>query len=496
MKKFFSKNNLFVLLVFTFIIGGLVYRNYKLKSVPFYDWDEGIYAEVSREMLRNHSLITTFDNKVWLNKPPLSYILISSSFLIFGESEFFSRFVFVVLASLILIFTYLLNKKIIKTLFNTKILKLRSIEREFLYLVPVIVTASTWIIIQRSTMLNTDLLVTLAWLGYFLFYDSFVGKLTFTFLGVLSKSLLGFYPLLLDSLFVFFNSFSLKKIVRILLIFLVSSLWYVFMYLKFGNFFIKAHFFDQILKRVISPIELHFGGRLFYLWFFVKNFQLWSIFILLSYAFMGISLFNIFKKGGLGKILKFLDVWIVYLTPIPFFALLVFAKSKIGWYLTYLVPFFALTLSYLVLELTKFKRVLLSLYLLITLYSLSFFMRSTYLLKVKNEPSMKVQLAKCIHKVPYNKVVFLVDNDERKIKNVLEAAHLQTATSFMYGGSPSFVFYVDKHVDYFYDVEKFYENLGKYRIAAVSKEDFKKNKFRDYNNVCSFGKWMGFIKNK
>ena len=42
------------------------------RPTPFYDWDESIYAQVGREMIRARSLIPLWQGQFWLDKPPLA----------------------------------------------------------------------------------------------------------------------------------------------------------------------------------------------------------------------------------------------------------------------------------------------------------------------------------------------------------------------------------------------------------------------------------------
>lgn len=55
------------------------------------DWDEGIYAEVAREMLDRTWLVPTWNLHPWLEKPPLMLWLTAAFFKFFGVSEFWAR---------------------------------------------------------------------------------------------------------------------------------------------------------------------------------------------------------------------------------------------------------------------------------------------------------------------------------------------------------------------------------------------------------------------
>ena len=58
---------------------------------PLAEWDEGIYAEVSREMLRHGWLVPHWNNQVWLEKPPLMLWITAAFFKVFGVNELWAR---------------------------------------------------------------------------------------------------------------------------------------------------------------------------------------------------------------------------------------------------------------------------------------------------------------------------------------------------------------------------------------------------------------------
>jgi 4-amino-4-deoxy-L-arabinose transferase-like glycosyltransferase len=57
------------------------------------DWDEGIYAGISRAMLSGPWFIPHWNTQPWLEKPPLELWLTALSFKLFGVSEFAARLV-------------------------------------------------------------------------------------------------------------------------------------------------------------------------------------------------------------------------------------------------------------------------------------------------------------------------------------------------------------------------------------------------------------------
>jgi 4-amino-4-deoxy-L-arabinose transferase-like glycosyltransferase len=58
---------------------------------PLAEWDEGIYAEVSREMLGGSWLVPHWNGQLWFEKPPLMLWITAAFFKLFGASEFWAR---------------------------------------------------------------------------------------------------------------------------------------------------------------------------------------------------------------------------------------------------------------------------------------------------------------------------------------------------------------------------------------------------------------------
>jgi 4-amino-4-deoxy-L-arabinose transferase-like glycosyltransferase len=58
---------------------------------PLTNWDEGIYAEISREMLSLGPLVPHWNYQPWFEKPPLMLWITAAFFKIFGITEFWAR---------------------------------------------------------------------------------------------------------------------------------------------------------------------------------------------------------------------------------------------------------------------------------------------------------------------------------------------------------------------------------------------------------------------
>src|SRR5579863_2098410 len=80
--------------VCTFAVAGAaaVALLWRLGATTLEGWDEGIYAEVAREMVaRSDWLNPTWNFRPWLEKPPLLMWGMATGFRLFGVNEFWSR---------------------------------------------------------------------------------------------------------------------------------------------------------------------------------------------------------------------------------------------------------------------------------------------------------------------------------------------------------------------------------------------------------------------
>lgn len=492
------------LIPFILMFAGLIIRNYQLAQMLFYDWDEGMYAQIATEIIKNGSLFTTFNGQIWLDKPPFIHFLISVIFTIFGRSEFWARMIMTGASMILLILVYLLSQKILESLFP----KTSQVSIHVASLLSVVTLAATPIFLERATLLNSDIFVAISWVGYFLYWDSYWGKLLFLTIGVWSKSILGFYPLCIE-LFHYgaqftANHFKLKiqritfsKIVKLLLFIFIPSLWYIAGILKYGQFFIENHFLSQVLKRLYVPIELHFGGKYFYINYLWDSLKFINIFFIIAYLLLLVDAVRVLGKNKL-QIVKS-SLWfplLVLLTPIPYLILLTFMKTKITWYVIDFLPFLTLLIAYLFLRVQK-RIMQLIIVCAVVIYFVYNFIPQTFLLKNAYTPPEKIVIARCLNKIQGRTIAFLVDENERKIQNFLEASHYDTTSSFYYGGSPSFVYYVQKKVDYYYNVDLFIQNLDSYRMVVLSRADMAGIKEVSQFNPqirCSTENWVGIVK--
>lgn len=479
-----------VILIFFIIILGVIIRLIKFSNQPFYDWDESLYAQIAREVLINKSINTTFNKNPWLDKPPLSYLMIAGVFFGFGENETIARSLFAVFGIVVLVLLYKLTKLVLSHLTKT--------ENKIVFITPVLITASTPLFLDKATTLNTDILVSTSILGYFLYYKNNLIKTLFLLLGVWSKSVIGFFPLIIEPVLILKDFKDKKKLLAktglLLFQILLGSLWYFYAYAEYGDYFIKSHFFAQIYKRLILPIELHFGNKWFYFIALYQNFKLLSVFISAGLMLIAADFsLKLYKQKSAILQDKNTIFYFILLSPILLLFIYTVAKTKLDWYLIYLIPLLSISVAFLLEKLNNSAK-LISL-IIIFAYSLFGFVNQTFLLTPKISVNEKIIMAECLNKSAIVDLAVLTDNEQRKIKNVLEAAKLQTESSFFYAGSPSFIYYLNKPVTNFYNINEFLKNYSKYNAVAISNTDFQSLKneldLNNYSKICQTKNWIG-----
>jgi hypothetical protein len=285
-----------------------------------------------------------------------------------------------------------------------------------------------------------------------------------------------------------------------------------------------------MFKRLVVPIELHFGDKFFHFNLLWKNLGYLNFLIIASYLYLLLNLKSEWKKN-LKKIL-------ILISPLPFLALLTVMKTKIDWYLVIYLPLLLLSVGYLyeridnrmsfranppsreesrnlneislrvptllrnLVEMTKkinffiIKLLKSTIVISATIFFLINFSKQTFFSSVNYQPPEKVTLALCLSKTKEKNVGVYVEEQERRNRNFLEAANYQTTSSFYYGGSPAFVYYLNKPLNFFYDEKDFVSQQQKYQTLVLTKVDYNnlKEKINYKKIVCETKNWISLKK--
>ncbi len=451
----------FLVIVFLLFYFSVTTYKFIAYPTPFYDWDEAIYAQVGKEMMTAKSLVPLWQGKAWLDKPPLSnlaYGVVETLASPIAPPEISTRIFTLLISVIILAFTYILYYRLTKN--------------RLIAFLTVVITSFLPVFLQRAQVLNVDVFLLLGWLGYLVFYPNFLLGLLFLAIGVLSKSLLGFYPPLIFICFyvyqLIFKKINFKEFKKLLtpiiLQMTILMFWYVYMIFAYGNNFIYAHFLESHLKRVTASIESHFGKRTFYLDLLFN--QLDPI----GYIFIGsffLLFWDYYKKRDDKKILySFFFV--------PWFLFLNLTKTKITWYIYHTLPQFAF-LSVYPLKYLKNKKIVYygSALIVFTFVIYKNFDNNLFLKSHYSSYDQNYQLA-VFAKNNCQKLSVLIDPDSRKTHDTLQGMNLLISTSEWWGNHPSYVYYFGKSLVFNYNKGSLKNSLTSFKpeeCLAIDKND-------------------------
>jgi 4-amino-4-deoxy-L-arabinose transferase-like glycosyltransferase len=253
-------------------LAALVLNLAGLWSIPLTDRDEAYYAEVSREMLEQGDfLLPHFNEKRWLEKPPLLYWLQAAAFAVFGENEFAVRLPSALAGAgtATAVFGFALS------LFRCRRVALRSS----------LICATTPAILIASKIGMTDMVVVFfttisTWAGWELFAHGH-GKwsrrawwLVFyagAGIGILAKGPVGLLPLLAMGVFVLWfrppHAIStLKPFSGLLVAMGIAACWFVPANIASQGALVSDFFGVHVIGRALSPSNGHgLSGLLGYL---------------------------------------------------------------------------------------------------------------------------------------------------------------------------------------------------------------------------------------
>ena len=323
-------------------------------------------------------------------------------------------------------------------------------------LLTTIITAYIPAFLQRTQVLNVDVFLLVGWLGYILWYRRFWVGTLFLLIGVLSKSLLGFFPVFMVSGYELYLYITAKrKNAREIVAFLqtvfwqlvIALLWFAWMYYRFGYAFIQYHIIDSHFKRVTASIEQHFGQRTFYIDVIIAQIRWLLIPAILSSCVLAYEF--LFKKKREAFFSLILLPWFIFLN---------LTKTKIEWYIYPVIPQFVYLSMYPVKYIKKWwaQGALFVLILVAFFYSmapLNAFVTANYSPLEDHQ-----RIAMEAHTVGCTKLFILVSKDTRTSYTTLASMDLVIHTTTWWGDHPSMAYYADAKTQYIYSTNEM-ENL-------------------------------------
>ncbi len=431
-----------------------------------WDWDECLYGQYAKEMLRTgHYLTNIWNGYIDLQKPPLfSWILMIPT--VFHQHEFGLRLVNVVMSVGLLSSVYFFAKQF----FNRSVAILSTL---------ILVTAEVFVI--YSLKLSTDMTYTLfLFLGVWTWLSNkrqspwFAGILFG--LAAMTKGIgaIQFLGALFISLFLNYRKERLLNFLKMCTIAALIALpWHLTAYLEYGSRFVKVYFLDNIIKRSRYPIEFHRERVWFYGVLIYRELMPWlaaSVVFPIS-TLMSFSRKRESRDGSPIKLGMRLQshlknnetiYTILLLVIIPFIGI-TRVQTRIAWYILPLYPFLSIYLAYCIYLLidvfakknTNIRALLFSLVVLfITFDAGKLILNETRFSQVTQSIDTRQEVALQVVRQPQRHLTYLVPFGERQAKVILPPEETIDMT-WVYGGNGCMVYYGDKKTDYVYEVPRF-----------------------------------------
>ena len=318
-----------VLLLAAFIIYGI-----NLGDLPLRDWDEGIVAQVAREISQAPAgslrwLYPTLGSEPYINKPPLVHLLIAWAYSIGGVNEWTTRLPGAILTAISVPLLYGIGRELFPqrrpAIFASLI---------YITLLPVVrhgrlamldgvvlcfFLFMMWCLLRSRRDLRYCLGVGIG-LGLICLTKGILGLL----LGAIALSFLAWdTPRLLTSIY-FWSGILIGSA--------PVAFWYSAQFLHYGQQFITNGIINQSFKRVWAPLENHAGPPWYYLLEILKYNWPWLL-------FLPQSLISTWENRNLSWA-KLVLVWSsIYLLVISLMS------TKLPWYVLPIYPAFALALG-------------------------------------------------------------------------------------------------------------------------------------------------------
>ncbi len=270
---------------------------------PLTNWDEGIYAEISREMLSLGVFVPHWNYQPWFEKPPLTLWITAAFFKLFGVHEFWARAgsAFSGVAIVSLLHGWLLRRNDTLAAWLSTIILLSTFG--FLHICRVG---------EMDVLLSLGCCIGLCGLtaiqdrrpsGWYLFWAGLA-------IAMMTKGAASIVLIIAALLFAALERWNATRLDRPfwlgLSLFLVVVLpWHLYMFHVFGTSFLAEYLGFHVLARVTHQIEEHTTHWWYYFWVLLisaapfvllypiaivdslrrKELRAWSIFALVVIAF-------------------------------------------------------------------------------------------------------------------------------------------------------------------------------------------------------------------
>jgi 4-amino-4-deoxy-L-arabinose transferase-like glycosyltransferase len=231
---------------------------------PLTNWDEGIYAEISREMLSGSVLVPHWNYQPWFEKPPLMLWITAAFFKLFGVHEFWARAGSALsgVAIVALLHAWLLRRNDILAAWISTLILLTTFG--FLHVcrvgeMDVLLSLGCCIAIIGLVAIQNHKPT-----GWYLFWCGLA-------IALMTKGAASITLILAAIIFSVIERWKLTRLGRhfwlaLSLCLLLVLPWHLYMFHRFGTTFLADYLGLHVLARATHQIEDHITHWWFYLW--------------------------------------------------------------------------------------------------------------------------------------------------------------------------------------------------------------------------------------
>lgn len=249
---------------FTLFLVFAVYSFYGLWGGSLYAWDEAIYGEVAREIVKERMgwLTLHYNYQPWFHKPPLCIWLTALSLKSFGVNEFAVRFWSALFGVSTTVLLYFFSKKLFLS------------ERVAFFSSLALLGFSKFVNQSKLGMMDAPLSFFVL-LSIFFFWIGRKKKGYLFFVGICTGTafmIKGFAAFQIPAIVIFFALIAgeAKHLLNSKFFFgflggtLLCLPWHIYQYIVNGKSFLDEYFMYHILRRALEPLEGHQEGPFYY----------------------------------------------------------------------------------------------------------------------------------------------------------------------------------------------------------------------------------------
>jgi 4-amino-4-deoxy-L-arabinose transferase-like glycosyltransferase len=325
----------------------LVLIFYQLGEGSLHDWDEVIYAQVAKEMLRSHTWTTlSWNGALFLHKPPLHFWFTALTYKMIGIDEFAARLWPAIFGFGVVVLTFVLGGRLRSWVVGAIAALLLLVVEQWDY-------GYWWNFLSQSRVGTLDTALTF-WIvvALLLIWEAERRPWLIALIGlpvgmaVMTKAWVGFLGAAIA--FVYWlvagrsrSSDVASWAVAASLAGLVILPWHLWQYALHGPPFLHEYMGVNFTGRLFQAYEGNTGGPWYYLDILRRGFSVWGYLWPLAYLW---AVWKAIARGD--RRTRLLLVWITL--PLLLFSL---AQTKLGWYVSMVYPAIALLLGLALAEL-------------------------------------------------------------------------------------------------------------------------------------------------